>query len=165
MLDVDISRIITYSKKYLMLSARDEIYMRNRLMSILGVCNYKECDGNFNDKLPHEIIQSIFSDLDCAGVPYDKSVLGDRLLDVVSLRPSEIEDLFHEKYSVSPRVATGWVYDYCVHNKYVKKSAIDKNIEWKTAADKGDLEITINLSKPEKNNNDHKRQLTAVSTS
>ena len=165
MLDVDISRLSAYSKKYLMLSARDEIYVCNRLMSILGVYDYKECDGNFCDELPHDIIQSIFSDLDCAGVPYDKTVLGDRLMDAISLRPSETEDIFYKKYSVSPKVATDWFYDYCVHNDYVKKSAIDRNIKWRMTADKGNLEITINLSKPEKNNNDLKRQLTAASTS
>lgn len=165
MLDENIQRLIEYAKKHLMLSARDEFYVRNVLLEMLGAYDYTACREVPGALLPNEILDAIFADLDDAGKEYDRAVLEDRLMDAVSLRPSEVEELFYEKYASDPESATGWLYDYCIRNNYVKKSAIDKNIKWIAKTDKGGLEITINLSKPEKNNKDLLKQLTSVSTS
>ncbi|MCQ5003085.1 UDP-glucose--hexose-1-phosphate uridylyltransferase, partial [Escherichia coli] len=58
---------------------------------------------------------------------------------------------FWQKHEQSPQQATDWFYDLCTSNDYVKVSAIKKNIEFtKKVNDGNELEITINLSKPEK---------------
>ncbi len=157
-----ITQLIDYAEKYLELSPRDKEYATNRVMDILGLFDYSV--ENYGDipELPDTILQGIFACLEENGVDFDRATLGEKLMDAVMLKPSEYEERFAQKYAVSPQTATNWANEYAIKSDYVKKSAIDKNIRF-TA--KNGLEITINLSKPEKNNKDLQKQLTVASTS
>ncbi len=157
-----IAQLIEYAKKYLELSLRDEVYVRNRVMDILGVYDYNETSVKDIPELPDTILQGIFACLEELNVEFDRATLGEKLMDAVMLKPSEYEAKFSALYKESPQKATEWANAYAIHSDYVKKSAIDKNIRWN--ANNG-LEITINLSKPEKNNKDLQKQLTVASTS
>ena len=157
-----ITLLIEYAKKYLELLPRDEIYARNRIMDILNVYDYHTEQVKEIPALPYSILQGIFSCLEKSDVEFDRTTLGEKLMDAVMLKPSEYEAKFHLLYKESPQKATEWANAYAIHSDYVKKSAIDKNIRWQ--AESG-LEITINLSKPEKNNKDLQKQLTVASTS
>lgn len=157
-----VAQLIAYAEKYLDLVQRDKVYVRNRLMDILGVYDYEDQTVEKIPNLPDEILQGIFAILDKEGESYDKSTLGEKLMDAVMLTPSAFEDKYYALYKQSPSKATEWANAYAIHSDYVKKSAIDKNIKFN--ADNG-LEITINLSKPEKNNKDLQKQLTVKSTS
>ena len=157
-----IIQLIEYAKKHLELSSRDEVYARNRVMDILGTYDYKEESVKDIPELPDSILQGIFTCLEELNVKFDRATLGEKLMDAVMLKPSEFENRFQQLYRESPQKATEWANAYAIHSDYVKKSAIDKNIRW--VADNG-LEITINLSKPEKNNKDLQKQLTIASTS
>lgn len=161
-LSEQIQKLVAYAEKYLGLDKRDETYIRNRLCDILAMEGCEACDAGEIPALPDPILEEIFCLLEGEGREIDRATLGEKLMDAVSLRPSECEKIFWEKYAHSPAEATGWAYDYAIRSNYVKKSAIDKNIKWRAA---DGLEITINLSKPEKNNKDLKKQLAAVSTS
>ncbi|MBO7149879.1 MAG: galactokinase [Clostridia bacterium] len=157
-----ITELVDYAEKYLELSCRDKVYVTNRVMDILGVYDYKKEEYGDIPELPDSILQGIFACLAEQGVEFDSATLGEKLMDAVMLKPSEYERIFAEKYAVSPKTATDWANAYAIHSDYVKKSAIDKNIQF--SADNG-LEITINLSKPEKNNKDLQKQLKVLSTS
>ncbi|MCH5162042.1 MAG: UDP-glucose--hexose-1-phosphate uridylyltransferase [Clostridiales bacterium] len=157
-----IEQLIAYAQKYLLLSRRDITYTRNRLFDILGVESNEQGDFDEIPELPDSILQGIFACLEQEGKAFDKATLGEKLMDAVMLRPSEYETIFWEESEAFPVDATDWAYDYAVHSDYVKKSAIDKNLKW--LAETG-LEITINLSKPEKNNKDLQKQLDVKSTS
>lgn len=157
-----ITKLIAYAEKYLDLPKRDEVYVRNRLMDILGVYDYEDASIDEIPELPDEILQGIFALLEEQNVQFDKATLGEKLMDAVILPPSAFEKKFSELYKNSPESATEWANAYAIHSDYVKKSAIDKNIKF---AGTNGLEITINLSKPEKNNKDLQKQLTVKSTS
>ncbi len=157
-----VTLLVDYAEKYLELSSRDKVYARNRVMDILGLYDYTAEDYGSIPELPDTILQGIFAILEEKGVDFDRATLGEKLMDAVMLKPSEYEERFAQKYSVSPQTATNWANEYAIKSDYVKKSAIDKNIRF-TA--KNGLEITINLSKPEKNNKDLQKQLTVASTS
>lgn len=157
-----VTQLIDYAEKYLELSSRDKIYARNRIMDILGIYDYTAEDYGTIPELPDTILQGIFVCLEENGVGFDGATLGEKLMDAVMLKPSEYEERFAQLYKISPQTATNWANEYAIHSDYVKKSAIDKNIRF-TA--KNGLEITINLSKPEKNNKDLQKQLTVASTS
>lgn len=160
-IDGYIAQLLAYAKKYLRLSARDEIYARNRVLDLLGRISFSEEEFGEIPPLADEILQGIFDCLEREGKEFDSATLGEKLMDAVMLRPSEHEAIFWQKYGMDPHSATAWAYDYAVHSNYVKKSAIDKNLKWH--AENG-LEITINLSKPEKNNKDLQKQLDVKST-
>lgn len=162
-LDNGIAELLTYAERYLGLDKRDELYARNRILSALGISSYGEgkAEGEL-PALPDGILQNIFDCLEREGVEFDPAVLGERLMDAVMLRPSEVENAFWVHCEHSPRAGTEWLYSYAIRSDYVKKSAIDKNLKW--LSKDGRLEITINLSKPEKNNKDLAKQLKTVST-
>ena len=69
-------------------------------------------------------------------------------------RPSEVINKFNELYKESPEKATEYYYNLSIASNYIRKDRIDKNIVWKTTTEYGDLDITINLSKPEKDPRD-----------
>ena len=74
-----------------------------------------------------------------------------RVMDLVMPRPSEVSATFAELYDEDgAEAATDWFYRMCCDARYVRTSAIAKNIGWTSPTHWGDLEITINLSKPEK---------------
>lgn len=157
-----IAALLAYAERHLGLDKRDELYARNRILSALGVSSYGEGEAGDLPELPDGILQNIFACLEREGVEFDPAVLGERLMDAVMLRPGEVENAFWSRYEGAPRTATEWLYGYAIRSDYVKKSAIDKNLKWMSRD--GKLEITINLSKPEKNNKDLAKQLKTVST-
>ena len=157
-----VTLLIDYAEKHLDLSSRDKVYATNRVMDILDIYDYSREEYGTIPELPDSILQGIFACLEENGVEFDRATLGEKLMDAVMLKPSEYEERFAEKYAISPQTATNWANEYAIKSDYVKKSAIDKNIRF-TA--KNGLEITINLSKPEKNNKDLQKQLTVASTS
>ncbi|MFD1464476.1 UDP-glucose--hexose-1-phosphate uridylyltransferase, partial [Paenibacillus farraposensis] len=69
-------------------------------------------------------------------------------------KPSTVNRLFWEKYAESPRRATDWFFQLSQADNYIQTRAIAKNIAFPAHTDYGDLEITINLSKPEKDPKD-----------
>ena len=70
-------------------------------------------------------------------------------------RPSVVNEEFNGRMGVNePRAATDWFYGLCCDTGYVRRAAIARNIKWSTSTNWGDLEITINLSKPEKDPRD-----------
>ena len=85
---------------------------------------------------------------------------------LLSPLPSQVNTAFNAFYDVKPELATDYLYDLSIKNNYIAKTQVDKNIVW--AADYSDgpsLEISINLSKPEKNNKDIAKLVSAVSSS
>lgn len=79
-----------------------------------------------------------------------KEILNDQLYDLLTPTPSVVNHKFWEKYQQSPATATDWFYHLCTSNDYVKVAAIKKNVVFNKPTKYGNLEITINLSKPEK---------------
>ena len=69
-------------------------------------------------------------------------------------RPSEVIAQFNKQYDLAPQTATDFYYKFNIASNYIRKTRIDKNIAWKTQTEYGDLDITINLSKPEKDPRD-----------
>ncbi len=78
-----------------------------------------------------------------------------RIMGALMPRPSVVNEEFNGRMGVNePRAATDWFYGLCCDAGYVRRAAIARNIKWSTPTNWGDLEITINLSKPEKDPRD-----------
>lgn len=77
--------------------------------------------------------------------------LATRVMNILMPRPSEVERTFSTLYrAYGPRTATDWFYRMSCDSRYVRRAAIARNIAWTSSTPWGELEITINLSKPEK---------------
>ena len=73
-----------------------------------------------------------------------------KLMGVLTPRPSQIRTEFFIRYDISPETATDWFYSFSGNTNYIRRDRIRKDVKWVTKTEYGDLDITINLSKPEK---------------
>lgn len=80
----------------------------------------------------------------------DRDLFDTKLIGALTPKPSEVNEIFWEKYENSPQEATDWYYDFSQDTNYIRKDRIAKDEKWKAATNYGALDITINLSKPEK---------------
>ena len=126
----------------------DYVYLVNKIKVLVGDED-EEYDGNLSP-----VKQLVQMAVDHKIIPDDitsREVLNDELYDLKMPIPSKVNEIFWEKMQKSPKSATDWFYRLCVKNNYVKKEAIAKNIVFSGKSSKNhELEITINLSKPEK---------------
>ena len=73
-----------------------------------------------------------------------------KLMGVLTPRPSEVRTEFARRYAVSPETATDWFYAFSQDTNYIRRDRIRRDMRWKVSTEYGELDITINLSKPEK---------------
>lgn len=126
----------------------DRIYVMNKVRALVG-------DENAQDDGHHPIVNQLVALAVQRGRIEDgitaREILSDQLYDLLTPTPAKVNAEFWNRYVESPEQATNWFYQMCTHNNYVKAAAIKRNIEFTQQVQDGNhLEITINLSKPEK---------------
>jgi len=154
----EISRLLHFARQKGLIAPEDEVYAANRLLDVLHVEDYVPEDVNETLETATPILECM---LDYAaekglieGTTDERDLFDTRIMDCVMPRPSEVVRQFHAHYEESPREATDYYYALSIASNYIRKARIDKNIAWKTATEFGDLDVTINLSKPEKDPRD-----------
>lgn len=158
MIQTDLRQLVAYAKKYLLLAKGDEAYIFNRLLLLLNLddCGADEAVPSVDGLTgPDSVLAPILEYAIANGIIEEgqTEAFSARLMDTVSLRPSEIQSVFHDKAKEAGlKAATDWFHDYCEKSDYVKKSAIDRNLRWTAKGEKAELVITVNLSKPEVDN-------------
>lgn len=129
----------------------DSFYLKNRVLALVGqeALNAKTESVDLI-ALKDDLVETACLNSMISGLTYEKEILGAILMDFVTPIPSRINHQFWISYNDNPKQAISDFYDLCRKNDYIKLAAISKNIAFNCATDYGDLEITINLSKPEK---------------
>ena len=129
----------------------DRIYLNNRVLALVGdgVLEVETDQDNLidlKDQLVEEAVRlETIEDSQAA-----REILGADLMDLVTPCPSQVNRDFWDTYAQSPEQAIADFYQLSQKNDYIKLKAIAKNIAYRVSSDYGELEITINLSKPEK---------------
>ena len=165
-----IENLLQYAQSHLLLDDLDVIYTRNKIMKELKLEDYVqyETDVDAIDAMesPDAVLKPIVDYAVENGIigEENREEFGDHIMDMVSFKPSEVVDMFDSLHATSPMKAFDWLYDYSVKNDYVKLTKIAKNKHWEAKSTRGKLEITINLSKPEKNNKDTAKLLKTKSS-
>lgn len=131
-------------------SPLDQIYIQNKVFGLVGDDNAVESSSDELVDLTDALVQTAVNNGKIEDSQSDKDILADQLMDLVTPLPSELNHTFWDKYEEDPEKATNYFYELSKKNDYIKTRAIAKNIEFAGKTDFGDLEITINLSKPEK---------------
>ncbi|MBR2341353.1 MAG: galactose-1-phosphate uridylyltransferase [Clostridia bacterium] len=158
MIQKHLSNLLEYAKLHLGLRDVDTMYEANRLAEKLQLDSYDAVlpDTELIKALdcPDSIVAPILDYALKKGLVEEgeEEFFTSEILDMLSPLPSKTIVDFNEKYANSPDGAFDALYDLGVKNDYVKLSAIRKNKEWVAEATKNKLQITINLSKPEKSN-------------
>ena len=150
-----IDRLIGYGLKKGLLEKEDIDYTRNKLLYTLCLPSY---EGNGEVVECKEELVCILSDiiqyaLDTGLVSdsiTEQDLFDTKVMDCILGRPSEIVRKFDELFKESPKEATDWYYDFSKATNYIREDRIVKDVKWQADSPYGKLDITINLSKPEK---------------
>lgn len=138
-----------------LIEREDEIYARNQILSFLHLTEFKESNlAGLNDCDIHELLEKIV-DYACAqsiieDLFDEREIFSSKLMNCLTARPSTVNQLFYEKYQQNPAYATHYFYELSKNSNYIQMKRIRNNIEYKVATEYGELDITVNLSKPEK---------------
>ena len=153
MLDSYISALCRYAERTGLLQPEDLVFARNALLEALQLDSFDEAAAPAEASLA-DILQVLTGDAVARGVCPDNQVARDlfdtKLMGVLTPRPHEVRTCFHTLYQISPQKATDWFYRFSQDTNYIRRDRIAKDKKWTYACEYGELDITINLSKPEK---------------
>lgn len=159
MIQESIKALVNYGIRSGLIEKEDVYYVVNKYLELLKV---EEYDGNIaeiiDDSMEIDLERTLGGVLDyCAenGVLEEDSIgyrdlLDTKVMEVLVPRPSEFIRSFRTEYEKSPRQASDFFYRFSQATDYIRTYRVKKDMKWKVPSDYGDIDITINLSKPEK---------------
>ena len=147
LLDVFVSAVIDNST----FEEMDTIYLSNRVMALVGeAVAEQETEAEQLIDLKDNLVAVAVKNGKIGDTLAEQDIVGAELMDLITPAPSQLNRDFWTTYTSSPQQAVADFYQLSQKNDYIKVKAIAKNIAFKAPTAYGDLEITINLSKPEK---------------
>lgn len=161
-----ISHLIVYVLNEGLIEPTDAIWAKNRIYEVLElepiqdcmIANMRSCSDEAASFELHEILKTLIADAVSRGIIDDNQASRDlfdtKIMGALTPRPSMVIDRFWKEYGKSPSCATDWFYSFNFATNYIRSYRIDKDVRWQTSTPYGDLDITINLSKPEKDPKD-----------
>lgn len=168
-INTEINRLLHFAMQQGLIKEYDLQYGANRLLDVLQIEEFvpESIDETLETATP--ILEAMLDDAAARGIIEDTSEQRDlfdtRIMDCVMPRPSEVVAKFKKDYETSPETATNNYYHLSIASNYIRKTRIDKNIIWQAPTEYGNLDVTINLSKPEKDPRDIAKAKLAKSSS
>ncbi len=145
--------LVSYAMNRGLAEPVDHQVLTNRLLDILRKDDYEASDEPQSEDL-EEILAGILDYAVAQGLCEDnitaRDIFDTRIMGAVTPMPREVIRTFREKYEASPVEATDWYYRFSCDTDYIRRYRIKKDMRWKYPSEYGEMDITINLSKPEK---------------
>ena len=153
-----IGALTNYAISHGLAEEADRHYLVNALLEKLGLDDY-ETVGDVPFQGLDDILDTLVDYAAEQGLLKSESITGRDLFDtalmgVVTPRPSEVIRTFRSLYGESPEKATDWFYKFSQDTNYIRATRVAKDIRWSVPSEFGDIDISINLSKPEKDPRD-----------
>ena len=148
-----IDSLVSYAMNTALAEPEDHQVLVNRLLDLLQLDSYEPFEGPLSEDL-EEILAGILAYACEKGLCDDgitaRDIFDTRIMGAVTPMPREVIRTFRQKYAADPVAATDWYYKFSCDTDYIRRYRIAKDMRWKYASDYGEMDITINLSKPEK---------------
>ena len=148
-----IDALVSYAMNTGLAQPEDHRVLVNRILDLLGKPDYEPSDEPQPDDI-EEILKGILEYAVENGLCDDnitaKDIFDTRIMGAITPMPREIIRTFWEKYENDPVEATDWYYKFSCDTDYIRRYRIKKDMRWKYECEYGELDVTINLSKPEK---------------
>lgn len=141
-----------------MITVRDRIYAKNRLLDLLKETPSNEFVSGSIVQLLNHLVERAVDDGLIEDYVAEREMLGAKLMDVFVPNPSVVEQTFYAKYREDKQAATDYFYKLSEDSNYIQTERIKKNISYKVSTKYGEVDITINMSKPEKDPKEIARQ-------
>lgn len=150
-----IRELVDYACREEFLDVRDRTYATNALMAALHEDDYNDSGYAAKERPLAEILADLLDFAVAKGLTGGDTVVYRDLFDTglmgcVTPAPSAVIDRFYALFRVSPEAATDWFYHLCRANNYIRTDRVSRDLKWAVESPYGDIDITVNLSKPEK---------------
>lgn len=147
-----ITALVQYGLSKELYEPCDRVFIINQLLPLLGLDHYETAEAR---PLPvEEILLNILDYAVRSGLIDDdvtsRDLFDTKIMGALTPPPREVRKKFAQIYETSPQAATDWYYRFSQNTDYIRRYRVQKDMRWKTATEYGNLDITINLSKPEK---------------
>lgn len=157
MIQQNIKKLVKYGLLTGLIEKEDEIYTINRLLEFFQLDDLEENDTDVT--MERGELETVLGEM--MDYAYEKGLMTEnsvvyrdlfdtKIMGLLTPRPSEVIRTFREKYERDPKEATDYFYQLSQDTDYIRRYRIEKDQKWVSATQYGDLDITINLSKPEK---------------
>ena len=154
-LQKDIKKLVTYGLDKKLIMPEDEIYTINQYLEVFRLDEYEDPDIEGEEIILPEILDRL------TDVAYDRYIIKSddivtrdlfdtKLMGILTPKPSQVIKEFRTYYEESPKKATEFFYGFSQDTNYIRRDRVKKDMKWKVNSPYGDIDITINLSKPEK---------------
>ncbi len=155
MINNAIAQLITYATRTGLIAPADRLWAINTILEGLQLDVYQEPDVDFGEIDLPAVLDALTDDAYARGVMTENSIVyrdlfDTKLMGLLTPRPSQVSAIFQFLYTQSPQAATDWYYGLSQDTNYIRRDRIEKDVKWVSPTQYGDLDITINLSKPEK---------------
>ena len=155
MIDEAISKLATYALRAGLIEECERTWAVNTILDALKLDSYTEPGKDWEDIHLAAVLDELLDDAYARGVFTENSVVYQDLFDTelmgrLTPRPAQVIETFQALYRESPRAATDWYYKFSQDTNYIRRDRIARDMQWKVDTEYGEIDITINLSKPEK---------------
>lgn len=150
----NIKKLVEYGIQTGLTPECERIYTTNLLLDLFHEDSYEEVEINPSELVLEEILKELLDEACQRGIIEDSITYRDlfdtKLMNCLMPRPAQIQERFWNAYAVSPEQATEFYYKFSQDSDYIRRYRIKKDMKWTVDTKYGTLDITINLSKPEK---------------
>ena len=155
MIDIAIEKLADYAIQKDLIAPEDRTWAINTILDVLKIDSYADSHQKRADIELAPVLDELLDDAYARGVLTENSVVYRDLLDTelmgrLTPRPGEVRQSFELFFEVNPKRATDWYYQFSQDTNYIRRDRIARDVQWKAPTEYGELDITINLSKPEK---------------
>ncbi|CQR46063.1 Galactose-1-phosphate uridylyltransferase [Paraliobacillus sp. PM-2] len=157
-----IDQLVKKGTERSLIHVQDEVYVQNQILGLLQLSGYEPSIDETDDREIPDLLEALVTyavnEHVIEDVLDDKEILSTKIMNCFLAKPSVINREFYQRYATSPQAATDYFYKLSKDSNYIQMKRIAKNIHYKTDSPYGELDITINLSKPEKDPEQIKRE-------
>ena len=157
MSDLYVARLVQYGIESGLIPEEERIYSTNQILEVMKKDDYEAptaeevgTEIDLADTLGHLLDEALESGVLEDGGIVSRDLFDTKLMNCLTPRPAQVIAKFREDYAENPKKATDHYYNFSVATNYIRKDRIAKDRRWKVPSEYGEIDITINLSKPEK---------------
>ncbi len=154
MLFENIKKLVEYGIQTGLTPECERIYTTNLLLEIFGEDNYEDVDTDLSNIDLEQVLKALLDEAVNRGIIEDSIVYRDlldtKMMNCLTPRPAQVQKEFQEKYDISPETATDYYYNLSQDSDYIRRYRVKKDLKWTVDSPYGVIDITVNLSKPEK---------------
>ncbi|MDY5986640.1 UDP-glucose--hexose-1-phosphate uridylyltransferase [Sporofaciens sp. SGI.106] len=154
MLSESIKKLVEYGVRTGLTPECERIYTTNLLLELFHEDDYEDVECDMSEIALEEILAELLDEACTRGIIENsigyRDLFDTKIMNCLMPRPAQVQDSFRRKYEESPEAATDYFYKLSQDSDYIRRYRVKKDMKWKVDSPYGEIDITINLSKPEK---------------